>query len=141
MCTNCALFLPDVCLQSSRAKFLFEEKKISCAAFNSTFRYIDYLLPNNNDPFHSYVVSIYKHHNYSHPHRNKISYKNLMHCIEGKLNAQFYDKRDNSSTSLIYMYTVIFSDIFSPPPPSFVESLPSNISKTQVSYFFFFCYF
>jgi hypothetical protein len=63
MGTICVHLLTDLFLYSNEAEFiqrlLHEKKKFLAVAFNSTFRYIDDVLSINNNPFHTYVVSIY----------------------------------------------------------------------------------
>jgi hypothetical protein len=56
MGTNCALLLADLFLYSYEVEFiqkLLHEKKKSLVTFNSTFRYIDYVLSINNNQFHT----------------------------------------------------------------------------------------
>jgi hypothetical protein len=63
MGTNCAPMLANLFLYSFEAEFiqniLHEKNKHLAVTFISTFRYIDDVLSINNDPFNSYVNSIY----------------------------------------------------------------------------------
>jgi hypothetical protein len=59
--TNCAPFIADLFGYSCEAEFiqkLLHENKPLAVTFNSTLRYIDDVLSNNNEQFHSYFNSI-----------------------------------------------------------------------------------
>jgi len=92
--------------QNSIQRLLHEKKKYLAVAFNSTFRYIDYVLSINNNHFHSYVDLIY-------PSELEIkdttesstsaSYLDILLKIDadGKLTTQLYDKRDDFNFSIV----------------------------------------
>jgi hypothetical protein len=80
-------------------------------AFNSTFRYIDDVLPINNEQFHPHADSIY-------PNELEIkdttesptsaSYWDVLLNIDvgGKLTTQLYDKRDDFDFAIVnFPYT------------------------------------
>jgi hypothetical protein len=67
--------LADLLLYSYEAEFLqnflYEKKQSLVVAFNSTFCYIDDVLPINDNHFHSYIDSIYP---------NELEIKDIMEC-------------------------------------------------------------
>jgi hypothetical protein len=85
-----------------------KRKKSLAVAFNSTFRYIDDVLSITNNPFHSYVDSIYP---------NELEFKDTTECstsasyldvhvllkldTNGKLTTQLYDKQDDFNFSIV----------------------------------------